>query len=331
LERKFALVTGATGFVGRHLCNGLRQAGVDVRGVYRKQEPHAGWPKEIEWVKIPRLGLDTDWSSALSGGITHVIHLAAIAHRISPREQVSEATYDRVNHLATLQLVREVIKAGSAKRFFFLSSIGVTATLADEPVDEQTPCCPESAYARSKLAAERGVQQLLAESPVEWCIFRAPLLYGPGNPGNMERLLKLVKLSIPLPLGSIRNRRTFLYIGNLIDAILVALEHPGAARKTFCIADDQQLSTSELLRELARVSKRSVHLFPCPIFCLRALASVVDILRELTGLSVGLDRGSVEKLCGSLVVTDSLFRNTCGWKPPYTVQEGLRATLAEVA
>lgn len=327
MDQRLVLLTGATGFVGRHLCPKLSEAGFNLRAVYIEPKPPAGWPERMEWIKLDNVGPATDWHPALQGGVTHVIHLAAIAHRITPKDQVADSIYDEVNHLGTAQLARTVAQTLSVRRFFFMSSIGAVTGLSDEVVNERTPCHPDNAYGRSKLAAEQAIERILSKSQVDWCIFRPPLLYGPGNPGNMERLLKLLHLPLPLPLGSIRNRRTFLYVGNLVDALCVALEHPAAARQVFCVADGEELSTAGLLRRLGRASHRPVRLFPFPMFGLRLLGVLGSWFQAVTGRSIGIDRPAIEKLCGSLAVDNSLFRQTCGWKPPFSVEEGLMRTV----
>ena len=281
MERKLILITGATGFVGRHLCPELKKAGFKLRAVYIEPKPPIGWPEEMEWIKLDNIGPAADWNLALQGGVTHVAHLAAIAHRIAAKDQVADSIYDEVNHLGTAQLAKAVAQMPTVRRFFFMSSIGAVASLSDEVVNERTPCHPDTAYGRSKLSAEKAIQEIFSESQVDWCIFRPPLLYGPGNPGNMERLLKLLHLPLPLPLGSIRNRRTFLYVGNLVDAICVALEHPAAARQVFCVSDGEELSTTGLLRGLGRASSRSVRIFPFPMSGLRVLGAFGEWLNTL--------------------------------------------------
>src|ERR1035437_954085 len=327
MQRKLVLITGATGFVGRHLCPELKKAGFNLRAVFIESKPPAAWPGEMEWVKLDPIGPATDWYPALRGGVTHVVHLAAIAHRIAPKDQVDDSAYDELNHLGTAQLARAVALTPLVRRFFFMSSIGAVTSLSDEMVNEQTPCHPDTAYGKSKLSAEQALRQIFSESQVEWCIFRPPLLYGPGNPGNMERLLRLLKLNVPLPLRSVRNRRSFLYVGNLVSAMSVALEHPAAARKIFCVSDGEEMSTAGLLRGLARASRQPVRLFPFPRSGLHLLGQIGSFVTRMTGRSVGFDAPAIEKLCGSLPVDGSFFRRTCGWKPPFTVEEGLVATV----
>jgi nucleoside-diphosphate-sugar epimerase len=140
----------------------------------------------------------------------------------------------------------------------------------------------------------------------------------------MQRLLQLLDLPLPLPLASIRNRRTFLYVANLVDAIGVGLEHAAASRRTFCLGDPEDMGTSDLLKRLAAAGNRRLCLFPFPVMGLRAFARVGGWLARCAGLRISLDGGAIEKLCGSLPVDSGLFRRECGWKPPFTVEEGLR-------
>lgn len=327
MTNKLALVTGATGFVGRHLCPALDLAGYSLRALHVEPDPPRDWPVGIEWVKIDGIGPRTEWADALDGGVTHIVHLAAIAHRTAPNEQVSDDTYDEVNHQGTAQLVRAVAKTTSVKRLFFMSSIGAVTNGAEAPVCEDTFCRPDTAYGCSKLAAEKAVEITLAPTPIDWCIFRAPLLYGPGNPGNMDRLLRLLKLPLPLPFASVRNRRSFLFVGNLVSAILVALEHPAAARRVFCVSDGEELSTPKLLRYLAEASGKRVWLFPLPFWGLRLLGGLGSGVTRLTGKSLGFDLPAVEKLSASLSVDSTRFRQACGWSPPFSVEQGLEALM----
>jgi nucleoside-diphosphate-sugar epimerase len=281
----------------------------------------------IEWVKIAPIGPGTDWSGPLEGGISHVVHLAGIAHHVSPDDEVADAVYDEVNHLGTAGLASAFALAPAARRFVFVSSIKAVASQADEPISEKTRCCPDTPYGRSKLSAENAIEVAFRDSPVEWCILRPPLIYGLGNQGNMGRLIRLLSLHLPLPLGSVQNRRTFLYIGNLTDAIRVALEHPAAARQMFCIGDGRLMSTPELMRGLGKASNLPVRLFPFPLWGIRLICSMGGLFTRLTGRSVGVDSQTFEKLCGSLPLDSSHFCHTCGWHPPFSVEQGLQATI----
>lgn len=324
----FVLVTGATGFVGRQLCPVLVRAGWRVRAVWVHSAPPSGMRDAgIEWCRAEPMGPDTNWASLLDGGITAVVHLAAVAHRIATKDQVSDSVYDEVNHLGTVRLISQVAAIPTIQRFLFISSIGAVASLSELRLDESSPCRPDTPYGKSKLAAERAVSRLLASSSVEWCILRPPLIYGRGNPGNMERLLRLIALPVPLPFGSIRNRRTFLHVGNLVDAIRIGLIHPKAANRLFCVADAEELSTPDLMRGLGQAAGRPVRLFRFPVGVLQFLGWMGSMFTRITGKSLGFGSPTIEKFCGSLSIDSSSFRSECGWCPPVSLQEGLRSTV----
>lgn len=316
------LVTGAGGFLGQVLCRELPRAGWTVRGTFRSAPVAI---PEVEWRRIAPIGGVTDWGKVLAG-VDAVVHAAAVAHRIGPKAPVAAAVYDEVNHRGTARLATAARAAG-VRRFVFVSSIGAVTDASDAVVDESTPCAPATPYGRSKLAAERAVAEILADGPCEWCVLRPPLLYGPGNPGNMERLLRLLRLPVPLPFGALRNRRSFLFVRNLAAAVAVALEHPAASGETFCVADDEILSTPALMLALGEAAGRPVRLFNVPAGVLAALGRLGDGVAAATGVSPGFDSEAVRKLGASLPVSAARFRQRCGWAPPFSLADGLRATV----
>jgi len=316
------LVTGATGFIGRHLAPVLTAQGAVVRGASRLV-PASGIPGVAEWTVVGGLGPDTDWTKAL-GGVGTVVHLAALAHQTDPRRQPREAEFMTVNAAGTTRLA-EAARAAGVRRFIFVSSIGAVAEASDDLVDETTPSRPSSAYGRSKLAAEAALRAVFEGSKVEWCVLRPVLVYGPGNPGNMARLHRLVHSGLPLPLGGIRNHRSFLFVGNLVSAIARLTKAPSVSGRTFHVADDKIVSTPELIQLIALAAGRRVVLWPAPRWSLQAAARCGDIAAGC-GLRTGLDSYSLLRLEQSLIVSSQALRQVTGWRPERTLLEGLRIT-----
>jgi nucleoside-diphosphate-sugar epimerase len=319
------LVTGASGFVGRHLTAALAQRGARVRASTRGIHPvpviGAG-----EWVAVGRISGDTDWTSAIRG-VGTVVHLAALAHQVDPRHQPRLEDYMEVNAAGSGRLAQAAARSGSVRRFIFVSSIGAVREASNVPVDEDTSPRPSSSYGRSKLAGEQAVREALNGTGTDWCILRPVLVYGPGNPGNMARLLRLVRTGVPLPLGGIQNRRSLVFVGNLADAIIRMVEAPGPLNGVFHVADDEVVSTPGLVRLVAAADGRTARLWPAPGWALRLAARCGDAA-GCVGLRTGVDSYSLNRLRESLEVPNRALRRNFGWSPGTTLEEGLRATLS---
>jgi nucleoside-diphosphate-sugar epimerase len=305
------LVTGGTGFIGSHLLTALLQQNYQITLAIRNQFLNE-FNLPVKIVKVGEIDQKTDWTASLKE-IDVIVHLAARAHQLNDQAIDREAEFLRVNCEGTKNLAKQAIASG-VKNFIFISSIGAMTTLSEDILTEESPCRPDSPYGRSKIQAEEGLIELCQNSPMTWTILRPTLVYGSGNPGNMERLMKLVKTGLPLPLGSINNQKSFVYVGNLIDAIISCINHPNAKNQTFIISDGEDLSTSELIRRLGKALDKSPLLLPFP----------PELLRLITKLLGKADIS--DRLLGSLQVDNSKIRQILDWKPPYTVDQGLQAT-----
>lgn len=303
------LVTGATGFVGNALCDYLALRGHRVIPASRHQAGRAG-----EAV-VGEIDGATDWTVALTG-CDAVVHLAARVHVMDDAALEPRTLYQATNAEGTLNLARQVAQGG-VKRFVFISSIKVNGEGQYEPYRETDSPAPEDAYAISKWEAEQGLQRIAQETGLEVVILRPPLVYGPGVKANFLRLMQTIERGWPLPLGAIHNRRSLLYLGNFVDAIRLCVEHPAAAGQTFLLDDGQPISTPELVRAVAHAMGRPARLLTVPV-------GVLGLVGALLG-----KRATVARLTGSLYVDSSLIRSRLGWAPPFTLQQGLAATVAD--
>jgi nucleoside-diphosphate-sugar epimerase len=319
------LITGAAGFVGQHLAPVLVAHGVRIRGTTRRISNVNHEIESIEWVSVGEIGPKTDWKETLHG-VDTVIHLAALAHQTDPRHQPNEAEFMAVNADGTRRLAEAALRSGGVRRFVFVSSIGSVAESSENLVDENTPARPVSPYGRSKLAGEQAVKEVFDGSVMEWCVLRPVLVYGPGNPGNMARLLRLVKSQVPLPLDGIKNRRSFVFVGNLVDAIECAAFTPGLSGRVFHVADDEAVSTPDLIREIGIAAGQRVRLWPAPRWSLGLAARGGDLAARL-GVRTGLDTYSLRRLESSLTVSIEALKTASGWRPRVSLADGLRATL----
>ena len=205
---------------------------------------------------------NTDWSAALADQQV-VIHAAARAHIM--KDEVSDplAEYRRINVEGTLRLARQAAAAG-VERFIFISSIGVNGNINTQPFTEEDTPNPAELYAQSKWEAEQGLWEVQRRSGMQLVIIRPPLVYGPNAPGNFGSLMRWVEKGVPLPLGSINNKRSLVAVDNLVDLIITCIDHPAAANQVFLAGDGQDLSTTELLRGVAKAMGKPSRLIPVP-------------------------------------------------------------------
>ncbi|MDV6316114.1 SDR family oxidoreductase [Idiomarina sp. HP20-50] len=300
------ILTGATGFIGRHLAKSLDNL-TDVKLTCAVRR--AGSSNCDREVVVNGLDSDTDWSEALTKKLV-VIHAAARAHIVKDDLPDPLSEYRKINVDGTLNLAREAASAG-VRRFIFISSIGVNGNINQRPFTEEDRPNPSEFYAQSKWEAEQGLWEIGKETGMEIVIIRPPLVYGSGAPGNFGALTRWVEKGIPLPLGAIRNQRSLVAIDNLVDLIVTCVEHPNAANQVFLAGDGEDLSTTELLKRVAQAMGRPSRLIPVPEGALMFGATLLG------------KKGVAQRLLGSLQVDISKARQLLGWKPPVTVTEGL--------
>jgi nucleoside-diphosphate-sugar epimerase len=306
------LVTGATGFIGGFICKRLLAAGLTVRGTLLETETPSSLVRGVEPVIIKPLGPDTAWEGAVTG-IETVIHLAARVHVMDDSAADPLTEFRKVNTEGTRQLAREAAKNG-VKRLVFVSSIKVNGEESLTPYNENSHAQPTDPYGISKWEAEQALREIEAETGLQVVIIRPTLVYGPGVKANFLNMMKIVSRGIPLPLASIGNKRSLIYVGNLVDALATCAIHPAAAGRTFLVSDGEDVSTPDLIRRTASALGVPARLFPVPI-------SLMCLAGAVTGKNA-----AVKRLLGSLTVDSSKIRRELDWQPPFTMEEGLRET-----
>ena len=306
------LVTGATGFIGGALCAALRNAGKSLRVVTRHPGTLAGGRPGIDAVIRADIGDAVDWRTALQD-VDCVVHLAARTHVMREKAADPLAEYRRINVEATRRLA-QAAAAGGVRRFVFLSSIKVNGeATTSAPYSEEDAPGPEDAYGLSKWEAEQALHAIAAASNLQTVVLRPPLVYGPGVKGNILRLMRAIDRGMPLPLGGIDNRRSLIYLHNLVDAIVLCLDHPVAAGKTYLLADGE-VATPELVRAIADALGRPARLFAIPL-----------PLLKIAGVASGKS-GAIRRLLGSLQIDSGRIRRELGWQPRCTLLNGLHET-----
>jgi len=309
-ESQRVLVTGASGFVGSALCRHFVAHGLDVIGTVRSLP--ATLVPGVEYRIVGELGTSTAWSDEVFTEVKIVVHCAARVHVMHDYAQDPLMEFRRANTLGTENLAQVAAHTG-VKRLIFLSSVKVNGenSQSDSPIDETSPTSPQDYYGISKLEAEQALFRIAAETGMEVVILRPPMVYGPGVKGNFLRLLKIVDSGIPLPFSLVNNQRSFIYLNNLTGVIAACLTDPAAVGRTYMVSDGEDISTAQLITQMAHALEKPVRLWPCPLR-----------LMKLAGILVGKS-DDISKLLGSLCINSNKIRDELGWIPSHTLTQGL--------
>jgi nucleoside-diphosphate-sugar epimerase len=305
------LVTGATGFVGRVLCETLTREGFLVRAALHSDGP---LPEHVsEAVVVGDIAESTDWRRCLDG-IDAVVHLAARAHSIGTPSTSSDE-FRVTNALGTRELMRSAVLA-RVSRFIYLSSVKVNGEgLGDRPYTASDPPDPQDAYANSKYLGEKYVMDEAEGAAPDRIIVRCPLVYGTRVRANFLRLMSWVEAGKPIPLGAVRNARSMISVWNLAHLLVHVLSHREAVGKTWMASDGSDLSTPQLITRIGTAMGRRVRLISVPMGLLRLGGHLFGRAHE------------VARLCDSLTVDISDTRQKLGWSPPLSVDEGIQRTV----
>ena len=303
------LLTGATGFIGKALVTELTQQNFNISIAIRQKTNL--FPDEVKQFLVGDFESDPDFSTSLAE-VDCVIHLAGKAHVLDKAKASVLDGFRKINTELTLSLAKQAVTAG-VERFIFLSSIGVNGNQNNQPFLEIDTPNPQEPYAISKYEAEQGLLKLAKNSSLEVVIIRPPLVYGNNAPGNFGRLIQWAgaKFMLPLPLGAVNNDRSLIAIDNLVSFIIICTIHPKSANEIFLISDNDTLSTTQLLKKIAKAFNKKALLLPIPvswmIFVAKLLGKEADAVR----------------LFSSLVVDSSKARDLLDWHPIKTIDEQL--------
>ncbi len=309
------LVTGAGGFVGGAVVSRLATDRTCNGVVVASRRKLESLPQRVEQVQAGDLLPSADMSFALKN-VDAVVHCAARVHVMQDDTRYPLQAYREVNVNSTLNLARQAAKA-MVRRFIFVSTIKVNgdATKPGQIFRADDVPVPSDPYGLSKLEAERGLREIESITGMEVVVVRPTLVYGPNVRANFLRLLKIVEKGVPLPFGLLENKRSLVAIDNLVDLLRTCIFHPKAAGQTFLVSDGQDLSTPDLIRQLAGLMGQDAGLINIP-------PRLLHFLGALTGR-----RQDVGRLLGSLQVDIEHTRAALDWIPPISVEVGLRKTV----
>ena len=298
------LITGASGFIGKPMVRALAASGWTVRAAAR--DP-AAIPDiaGVERVTLPDFSRPADWSPLVEG-VSHVVHLAGIAHAPG---QLPDEIYARIN----TEIVGELANAahGRVERLVLMSSVRAQAGLsAGHVITETDPAKPTDAYGRSKLEAER----LVSESGVPFTVLRPAVVYGRGVKGNIASLATLAQTPMPLPFGGLDNRRSLLALENLAVAIDLVLTSPKAEGEIFLVADSEPISVADMVAAMREGLGRAPHLIRVPAAGVKRLMATFGKEAEW------------ERLSGNFVIDAAKLRGI-GWTPRVKTREGIAAMM----
>lgn len=302
------LITGATGFIGRTLSNEMLKQGFDLTITARKE---CDFPNNVKKFIIRDLSDQINWIPILKN-IDCVIHLAAKAHVTNSNKILTLDNFYKINTKATINLANQAA-ISNVQRFVFISSIGVNGDKNNNSFTEEDTPNPKEPYAISKLNAELELFEISQESDLEVVVIRPPLVYGANAPGNFGRLMKWANsMSIlPLPLGAVKNSRSLISIDNLINFIILCTIHVKAANELFLICDDEDISTTELLKKIKMIFNKKTWLIPIPPDWIIIFAKFIKM------------EADAKRLFYSLKINNSKAKNLLGWKSIITLDESL--------
>jgi nucleoside-diphosphate-sugar epimerase len=313
---KKILITGYTGFIGSNLTNKLKDnflSGVDI-SKNDSVRRHFVWEKLEECV-------DQEV----------IIHLAGKAHDM--KNTLSEEEYFKINVGLTQKIFQFFLDSTASKFIFFSSVKAISDSVAGPFLTEEVFPDPKSTYGRSKLEAEKYISNEFQKwkekekkigKDNEWkkvFILRPCMVHGPGNKGNLNLLFKLQQKGLPWPLGSFENKRSFCSINNILFVIQQLIDR-NIESGIYLVADDEPISTNEIIRLMANILNKNVIIWRIPQNVIKSIAKAGDLL------CLPLNSERLKKLTESYIVSNQKLKNAFGIENmPITSSEGMKQTI----
>ena len=319
---KRVLITGASGFIGSHLVRDLLRSGVEVRALCRRSNAEKRWPVGVEVV-----GGDVRDEIAMKRAASEVdtiFHLASKVHESIDRSASFEE-YKAVNVTGTCNLLEGAV-AGGARGFILFSSVKAMGERTESCQDEAALPRPETPYGKSKLEAERLVLKYGSRYDLHVSCLRLPLVYGPGQKGNLARMFAAIDRGSFPPLPEFGNRRSMVHVDNVVQAALLAATHPAARGQCYIVTDGLDYSTRELYELIAAALKKPIARWRIPAVVLRVLAKVGDIGESVLRRNLPFDTEALDKLVGSACYSCEKITGDLGYAP----QKNFRSALPEL-
>lgn len=321
---KPVLVTGANGFIGRHLVVRLCQEGYQVRAVTRPSVEVVRFPAGVEVVTGDVR--DQRAMKGVAAGCEVAFHLAGKAHALDEAPE-DVAAYQAVNVDGTRNVLEGAV-AGGVRRLVFFSSVKAMGEETSGCVDESYEPRPRTAYGLSKLEAERLVMESSRRTGLETVCLRLPLVYGPGQKGNLARMIEAVDRGLFPPLAKSGSRRSLVHVINVVHAALLAATHPAALGRCYIVADARAYSTLELYEMICRALGKPIPRWHVPLGVLRLLGIAGDAVGRIRGKRFIFDSDALAKLAGSAWYSSQRISQELGYRPLVTFEDALPELVA---
>lgn len=318
------LVTGASGFIGRHLIKRLIRDGCVVRALVLDRSRSSLWDRNVEVVQGDIR--DAVAMKAAASGMETIYHLAGKVHM---PEVIGEG--DAEHHAVNVEGTRNVIEAavaGDVRQFVFFSSVKAMGEEAPECREESCATTPLTAYGRSKLAAEKLVFEYGQRGNLGVTCLRLPLVYGPGHKGNLSRMIAAIDRGLFPPLPSLRNRRSLVHVSNVVEAALLASSNQAACGRCYIVTDERAYSTRELYEMICLALGKRVPRWSVPVGLLATLGGAGDLIGRIGRTRILFDSDALNKLLGSAWYSSERIARELGYRPLVSFEAALPDMIA---